>query len=47
MRKILISRNIRLVPNDWIKLQEIAEKHNIRVSQLIRTAISEYLKYRC
>ena len=46
MKKIMISRNIRLVPNDWDRLGKLADKYNMRVSELVRLAIKEYLKYR-
>ncbi len=46
MKKIMISRNIRLVPNDWERLVILADKNNMRVSELVRLAIKEYLKYR-
>lgn len=42
----MISRNIRLVPNDWEKLGKLADKHNMRLSELVRLAIKEYLRYR-
>ena len=42
----MISRNIRLVPNDWDKLTVLADKYNMRISELIRLAIKEYLKYK-
>ena len=46
MKKVLISRNIRLVPTDWDRLSILADKHNMRISELVRLAIKEYLKYR-
>ena len=46
MKQILISRNIRLVPNDWERLSVLADKYNMRISELVRLAIKEYLKYR-
>ncbi len=46
MKQILISRNIRLVPNDWDRLSNLADKYNMRVGELVRLAIKEYLKYR-
>lgn len=46
MKKIMISRNIRLVPTDWDRLSILADKHNMRISELVRNAIREYLKYR-
>jgi predicted transcriptional regulator len=46
MNKIMISRNIRLVPNDWDRLSVLADKYNMRISELVRLAIREYLKYR-
>jgi hypothetical protein len=42
----MISRNIRLVPNDWDRLSVLADKYNMRISELVRLAIREYLKYR-
>ena len=42
----MISRNIRLVPNDWDRLSILADKYNMRVSELVRLAIKEYLKYK-
>ncbi len=46
MKPLMISRNIRLVPNDWDRLSILADKHNTRISELVRLAIKEYLKYR-
>jgi hypothetical protein len=46
MKQILLSRNVRLVPSDWEKLGLLADKNNVRISELIRLAIKEYLKYR-
>ena len=46
MKKVFISRNVRLVPNDWDRLSLLADKYNMRISELIRLAIKEYLKYR-
>ena len=46
MKQILISRSIRLVPNDWDRLGTLADKYNMRISELVRLAIKEYLKYR-
>lgn len=46
MKKIMISRNIRLLPNDWNRLNVLADKYNMRISELVRLAIKEYLKYR-
>ena len=42
----MISRNIRLLPNDWDRLSILADKYNMRISKLVRLAIKEYLKYR-
>lgn len=42
----MISRNIRLLPNDWERLSVLADKYNMRISELVRLAIKEYLKYR-
>ena len=42
----MISRNIRLLPNDWDRLSVLADKYNMRISELVRLAIKEYLKYR-
>lgn len=42
----MISRNIRLVSNDWDRLSVLADKYNMRISELVRLAIKEYLKYR-
>ena len=42
----MISRNVRLVPNDWDRLTKLADKYNMRTSELVRRAIKEYLKYR-
>jgi predicted transcriptional regulator len=46
MKQILEPRCVRLVPSDWQRLASLAEKNNVRVSELIRKAIAEYLKYR-
>lgn len=46
MKKIMISRNIRLVPTDWDKLNNLADKYNMRICELVRLAIKEYLRYR-
>lgn len=46
MKQILISRNIRLVPSDWERLSKLADKNDMRISELVRLAIKEYLKYR-
>lgn len=42
----MISRNIRLVPKDWDKLTVLADKYNMRISELVRLAIKEYLKHK-
>lgn len=42
----MISRNIRLVPNDWDRLNILADKYDMRISELVRLAIKEYLKYK-
>ncbi len=42
----MISRNVRLVGADWDRLSILADKHNTRISELVRLAIKEYLKYR-
>lgn len=39
----MISRNIRLVPNDWDRLSNLADKHNMRISELVRLAIKDYI----
>ena len=46
MKKVFISRNIRLVPNDWDKLSILADKYNMRLSELVRLTIKYYLNYR-
>lgn len=46
MKKIMISRNIRLIPNDWDRLSILADKYDMRISELVRCAIKEYLKYK-
>jgi predicted transcriptional regulator len=45
MKQILISRNVRLVSDEWDKLNILADKNNMRISELIRLAIKQYLKY--
>jgi predicted transcriptional regulator len=46
MKSIYISRNVRLLPETWQKLEVLADKNNVRVASLIRAAIVDYLKYR-
>jgi len=42
----MITRSVRLVKDDWLKLSTLAEKNELRISQLIRLAVKEYLKYK-